>query len=51
MIRDFKNFRRRFNIAMEAGLGIILIKLVFALIIIGVVTDVIPRLVRGLLAS
>lgn len=50
-MRGFKNFRRRFNIAMEAGLSIILLKLAFGLIIIGVVTDVIPEFVRGLLRT
>ncbi len=50
-MRSFKNFRHRFNIAMDAGLGIILIKLVFALIIIGVVTNVIPEFARGLLPA
>lgn len=46
-----KNFRRWFNNAMDAGLGIILLKLAFGLLIIGVVTDVIPGWVRGLLPA
>lgn len=48
LMQGLKNFRRHFKNAMDAGLGIILAKLVFGLIIIGVVTNVIPNLVRGM---
>lgn len=40
--------RSAFGNAMDAGLGIIMIKLVFLLIIIGIVTNVLPKILHAL---